>query len=116
MKYKLESTKAFGSKSSFGAAIKRFVPLVADERRHIIVAVIAMLVSTGANLVAPIIIGRAIDTYVGSKDTRGLLLSSLVLLAVYLVGILGSYTQIRTMGGVGRRVLYGLRNTLFTKL
>src|SRR6185369_11202543 len=33
-----------------------------------------------------------------------------------LVGILGSYTQIRTMGGVGRRVLYGLRNTLFTKL
>ena len=116
MKYKLESTKAFGSKSSFGAAIKRFVPLVADEQGHMVVAVAAMLISSGATLVAPIIIGRAIDTYVGSKDTRGLLLSSLVLLAVYLVGIAGSYTQIRTMGGVGRRVLYGLRNTLFTKL
>src|SRR5437868_13907382 len=75
-----------------------------------------MLVSSGATLVAPVIIGRAIDTYIRLKDTRGLLLSALVLLAVYLIGIAGSYTQILTMGGVGRRVLFGLRNTLFTKL
>ena len=47
---------------------------------------------------------------------HGLLLASLVLLAVYLVGVVSSYTQIRTMGGVGRRVLYSLRNALFTKL
>ena len=116
MKYKLENTKPFGSKSSLRAGIKRFLPLVAEERPYIIVAVIAMLTSSGATLVAPVIIGRAIDTYVRLKDTQGLLRSSLVLLAVYLVGIAGSYTQIRTMGGVGRRILYGLRNTLFTKL
>jgi len=116
MKYKLENTKPFGSKSSLRVAIKRFLPLVAEERPYIIVAVIAMLTSSGATLVAPVIIGRAIDTYVRLKDTPGLLRSSLVLLAVYLVGIVGSYTQIRTMGGVGRRILYGLRNTLFTKL
>src|SRR6202042_2643446 len=36
--------------------------------------------------------------------------------AVYLVGVVSSYTQIRTMGGVGRRVLYSLRNALFMKL
>jgi ATP-binding cassette, subfamily B, bacterial len=116
MKYKLESTKPFGSKSSLGTAFKRFLPLVAEERTHIVVAVIAMLVSSGATLVAPVIIGRAIDTYVRLKDTRGLLLSALLLLAVYLFGIVGSYTQIRTMGGVGRRVLFGVRNSLFTKL
>jgi len=116
MKYKLETTRAFGSKSSLRAGIKRFVPLVAEERGHIVVAVIAMLVSSCATLVAPIIIGRAIDTYVRLKDTQGLLLSSLALLAVYLVGIAGSYTQILTMGGVGRRVLFGVRNSLFTKL
>jgi ATP-binding cassette subfamily B protein len=38
------------------------------------------------------------------------------LLAVYLIGVAGSYTQIRTMGGVGRRVLFSLRNELFAKL
>jgi len=75
-----------------------------------------MLASSGATLVAPILIGRAIDTYVRLNDTQGLLRSALLLLAVYLVGVAASYTQIRTMGGVGRRVLYGLRNTLFTKL
>ena len=116
MKYKLENTKPFGSKSSVRAGIKRFLPLVAEERPYIIVAVIAMLTSSTATLVAPVIIGRAIDTYVRLKDMQGLLRSSLALLAVYLVGIAASYTQIRTMGGVGRRILFGLRNTLFTKL
>ncbi len=116
MKYKLENAKPFGAKSSLRAGIARFLPLVAEERGHIIVAVIAMLISSGTTLVAPIIIGRAIDTYVRLKDAQGLLRSSSALLAVYLVGIVASYTQIRTMGGVGRRVLFGLRNTLFTKL
>ena len=116
MKYKLENAKPFGAKSSLRAGIARFLPLVAEERGHIIVAVIAMLISSCATLVAPIIIGRAIDTYVRLKDAQGLLRSSSALLAVYLVGIAASYTQIRTMGGVGRRILFGLRNTLFTKL
>ena len=116
MKYKLESAKGFGAKSSVRSGFKRLQPLMAEERSHIIAAVIAMLVSSGATLVAPVIIGRAIDTYVRLKDTQGLVRSSLLLLAVYLVGIAGSYTQIRTMGGVGRRILFSLRNGLFTKL
>ncbi len=116
MKYKLENTKPFGVKGSFRAGLKRFVPLAAGERRHILVALIAMLASSCATLLAPVIIGRAIDTYIRLKDTHGLLMSALVLLAVYSAGIVASYTQILTMGGVGRRVLYRLRNALFTKL
>jgi ATP-binding cassette subfamily B protein len=116
MKYKLENAKPFGTKTSFRASIKRFLPLLAEERSRIVVALLAMLVSSTATLVAPVIVARAIDTSVRLKDTRGLLQYGLVLLAVYLVGIAGSYTQILTMGGVGRRVLFGLRNALFTKL
>ncbi len=67
-------------------------------------------------LAGPVIIGRAVDTYVRLKDSRGLLLSAALLLAIYLVGVVASYAQIRTMGGVGRRVLFSLRNALFTKL
>ncbi|HEY1239542.1 MAG TPA: ABC transporter ATP-binding protein [Bryobacteraceae bacterium] len=116
MKYKLETTKAFGAKRSLRAGVQRFVPLVVPERGHLAIAVLAMLVSSGATLVGPIIIGRAVDTYVRLKDSHGLLMSALVLLAVYLVGIVGSYTQILTMGGVGRRVLWSVRNQLFQKL
>jgi ATP-binding cassette subfamily B protein len=116
MKYKLETTKAAAGKRSLRAGIKRFAPLIVPERGRLAVAVAAMLIGSGATLAGPVIIGHAIDTYVRVKDSRGLLLSSLLLLAVCLVGVAASYTQIRTMGAVGRRVLFGLRNELFRKL
>ncbi len=116
MKYKLETTKAFGAKRSLRAGIKRFAPLIRPERGYIAVAMAAMLVSSCATLIGPIIIGRAVDTYIRLKDGRGLLLASILLLAVYVIGIIASYTQIRTMGGVGRRVLFSVRNELFAKL
>ena len=43
-------------------------------------------------------------------------MSAALLLAVYVIGVVASYTQIRTMGGVGRRVLFTVRNVLFAKL
>ena len=116
MKYKLETTKVFGGKRSLRAGIKRFAPLIVPERGRLAVAMAAMLVSSCATLVGPVIIGRAVDTFVRLKDSRGLLFSSVLLLAIYLVGVVASYTQIRTMGGVGRRVLFSLRNELFAKL
>ena len=116
MKYKLETTTAFGAKRSLRAGFKRFAPLIVPERGYLAVAMAAMLVSSGATLVGPVIIGRAVDTYVRLKDSRGLLLASALLLAVYVIGVAASYIQIRTMGGVGRRVLFSLRNELFAKL
>ena len=116
MKYKLETSKTPGGKRSLWVGIKRFVPLVVPERGPLAVAAAAMLVGSTATLIGPVIIGRAVDTFVRLKDSRGLLLSSVLLLAVYLVGVAASYTQIRTMGGVGRRVLFGVRNELFAKL
>jgi ATP-binding cassette, subfamily B, bacterial len=116
MKYKLETSKAVSKKGTVGAGVKRFVPLMKPETGLIVVALMAMLISTGTSLVGPVIIGRGVDTYVRLKDGHGLLVASLVLMAVYLVGVVFSYTQIRTMGGVGRRVLFSLRNALFMKL
>lgn len=115
-KYKLETTKAVAAKRSLRAGIKRFVPVIVPERSYLAVAVAAMLVSSAATLIGPVIIGRAVDTYVRLKESRGLLLSAAVLLAVYVIGVVASYTQIRTMGGVGRRVLFTVRNVLFAKL
>ncbi len=116
MKYKLETAKGFGTKRPLGVAVKRFIPLIVPERGPLAAAAAAMLVSSGATLVGPVIIAHAIDTYFRLKDSRGLLLASVLLLGVYLIGVAASYTQIRTMGGVGRRVLFSLRNELFAKL
>jgi ATP-binding cassette, subfamily B, bacterial len=120
MKYTLETSKAIGKgdgkRGTLGAGVKRFLPLMKPETGLVVVALLAMAISTGASLVGPIMIGRGIDTFVRLKDSHGLLVTSMVLMAVYLVGVVASYTQIRTMGGVGRRVLFSLRNALFTKL
>src|SRR6185503_12229507 len=69
-----------------------------------------------ASLTGPVLIARAIDTYIRLKDANGLLTSSLLVLAVYFAGVVASYVQIRTMGGVGRRILFQVRNSLFMKL
>ena len=119
MKYSLEaSTTAAAPKktSTLRAGVQRFVPLMKPERGLVIVALLAMAVSTCTSLTGPIIIGRGVDTYVRLKDSHGLMLAAVVLMGVYLVGVATSYVQIRTMGGVGRRVLFSLRNALFMKL
>ena len=99
-----------------GTALKRMAPLLADDKRLVAQAFVAMLVSSGASLLGPAIIGRTVDTYIQNGDFRGVLILSAILLAVYLAGLLASYFQTFAMGMVGRTVLFNLRNALFTKL
>ena len=39
-----------------------------------------------------------------------------ILLGLYVLGLFTSYGQTRLMGGVGQRVLFNLRTTIFAKL
>jgi len=116
MKYTLDSGKSPRPPASLRSGIKRFVPLVAEEKRNVVIAVATITFSSVAALVAPVLIAHTIDTYIRLKDAGGLLRFSLLVMAVYAAGVVSSYIQIRTMGGVGRRVLFQVRNTLFLKL
>ena len=49
-------------------------------------------------------------------DFGGVLRFAALLLAIFLLAFVSTYVQTKTMGSVGRRVLFALRNTLFTKL
>ena len=103
-------------KATLGAALKRLVPLMADEKRNVATAVAAMLASSLSGLLGPVIIARAVDNDVRRGDFRGVLRWAAILLGIYLVGLVASYVQTQTMGRVGRQVLYKLRNAIFTKL
>jgi ATP-binding cassette, subfamily B, bacterial len=116
MKYTLETAKGPGKKRSLRESGKKFIPLFATEKKPFIAAVFAIVLSSIATLVAPVVIVRTIDTDIRLKNTHGLLISALIVLAIYVTGSVASYVQVITMGGVGRRVLYHLRNALFTKL
>ncbi len=114
--YKLRTFEKGERTMTLSGAATSIGPLLKDEKKSIVIAIIAMAVNAAANLLSPYIISKAIDRYILSKDFHGVLVYSAILLGVFLVGLVASYLQTRVMGGVGRRVLYKLRNAIFTKL
>jgi ATP-binding cassette subfamily B protein len=92
------------------------VPLLKDEKGNLVIAFAALIINSGANLVGPVIIGFAVDHFIQSKNFQGVLMYAAILFAVYIFGIAAGYIQTIKMGGVGRRVLFNLRNTIFNKL
>ena len=101
---------------SLAGAVRRLWPLMAGERRRVVVAFGATIVSSATTLLTPIVIARAVDTAMSAGDFGGVLRLAGVLLAAYLVGLVASYVQTQQMGTVGRQVLFNLRNALFTRL
>ena len=97
-------------------AYKRLVPLMAEEKKPVIIALISILVTSATTLVVPIIVAHIIDTYMVTKNFHGVLLFSGMLAVIFLAGLVSNYLQIKTMGGVGRRLLFNLRNKIFDKL
>lgn len=77
---------------------------------------VAIIVNAATTLMGPWILGRAIDTSIAARDFNGVLRYSVVLTLLFLVALFAAYVQTRVMGGVAQRLLFRLRNTVFTKL
>ncbi len=118
MKYALNKTDIDKEKEKgvLSTALYRLVPLLATEKRSVSIALTAMVLSSAVTLIIPVLIARAVDVYMVQKNFGGLVTLSFWLFGIFCVGLVASYLQIKTMGGVGRRLLFNLRNTLFTKL
>ena len=118
MNYSLTKTdlKKQSEKGVLMTALRRLVPLMAEEKRAVTIALVAILVSSAATLIVPIIIARIVDGYIVTKNFHGVLIYSIWLLLIFIIGLVASYIQIKAMGGVGRRLLFNLRNKIFHKL
>ena len=97
-------------------AWRRLVPLMAEEKRPVMISIVAILVSSATSLVVPIIIAHIVDVYIASKNFHGVLLFSGLLAGIFIAGLISNYVQVITMGSVGRRLLFNLRNKIFGKL
>jgi ATP-binding cassette subfamily B protein len=115
MNYRLDQRDPNQSEN-LTASLARLLPVMQGEGRKIALALTAILVTSAASLSAPVVIGHIVDTVISAGDYSGLGMWSLLLLGIFLVGLVSSYLQTRTMGGVGRRILFNLRNAIFTKL
>ncbi|NRH21175.1 ABC transporter ATP-binding protein [Candidatus Gracilibacteria bacterium] len=116
MNYKLSTSTDDSPKKSMRISLRRIIPFLSEEKGKLILTFCMVILSTISNLVSPMIIGNTIDTSIQSSDYHGVFMSSLWLLLIYIIGSLASYIQTKTMGGVGRRLLFNIRNTIFNKI
>ncbi|SEW45301.1 ATP-binding cassette, subfamily B [Chitinophaga sp. YR573] len=103
-------------KNTTGRALRKLLSFLGPEKRRLINAFFTIMISSGINLTIPFLIGHTIDKYVQTKQYDGILLYSGILFVMFLISLTTSYVQTRLMGGVGQRMLYTLRNAVFTKL
>jgi ATP-binding cassette subfamily B protein len=116
MNYNLNDISASQQKVSSLRSLKKLLLLITEERKQLLFALLAILANSGLNLLGPFIIGFTIDKYVMHKNYHGVWLWAGVLLGMYMIAFVASYLQTTLMGGVGQRMLFKLRNTIFTKL
>ncbi len=116
MNYRLRTNEERKEKMTLRDAYVSLKPLLGDEKKQLLLALFAIALTSTANLMAPIMISRTIDTYFATKNFHGVLINSGILLAIFAFGVAAQYMQTMVMGGVGRRVLFKLRNAIFTKI
>lgn len=104
------------TKNSFRQAIAKLWSLIAEEKREMAIAFLAVMVSSVLSLLAPRLIAHVVDTFIADRDYHGVLVYSGIILGLYILAAIASYLQTRLMGGVGQRVLYRLRSQIFCKL
>jgi len=116
MNYNLNSLPASEVKTSTWAGLKSLLKLVEQERKKIVLAVCAILLNSSLNLLGPFLIGLTIDKYIQTKQYHGVLVFSGILFVMYMVAFVSSYFQTSLMGGVGQRIIFELRNSIFNKI
>ena len=117
MNYNLNRTPDKKEKKlPFLKSLKKLVAIISGERRNLIIAFAAIALNAALSLAGAYVIGYTVDNYVQTKDYNGILLFAGILLTMYVVAFFVNYAQMIMMGGIGQRMLYSLRNSVFNKL
>ncbi len=103
-------------KQDLSGFVKKLWPLLKPERLFLATALVAILINSGLTITAPILTGHAVDNYLLKHDYHGVLVYSLYIFLTFLGVLISGFIQTRLMGIVGQRVLFRLRNAIFTKL
>lgn len=114
MKYQLTNTAT--QTESVISAVKKFWPLLKNQKKQIVLAFVAVILSSITSLIVPLIIGFIVDKFITTKQLSGVLSWGVVLFFVYGLSAITTYFQTKLMGTVGQRLLFTLRSEIFHKL
>ena len=98
------------------ASLRKLIIIIGQERSNLAIAFSAIFLNAGLSLLGPYLIGYTIDTYIQTKEYHGVLVFAGILLVLYIIAFIVNYGQMLMMGGIGQRMLFSLRNSVFNKL
>jgi ATP-binding cassette subfamily B protein len=96
--------------------IKRLFSYMSGQKKALMLTVVLVLFTTALTVLAPILMGRAVDEYILLKDVAGLSTLLIWLTACYLVISLFTYLETLLMIRVSQYAVKRLRRELFGKL
>ena len=117
MNYDLNKTEQKDAKTkSLWSSIKDIFSLMRDDKRVAFVALCMIVLNSVLNLSAPLLLAYGVDHYVSKGDIQGILICAGSLLLIYAAGFFANYSQMIMTGGIGQRVVWNLRNSIFKKI
>jgi ATP-binding cassette subfamily B protein len=96
--------------------LKRLSAYVISFKTQLVTSIIFLFVTAATNLAGPYILKMAIDQYIAAKDLAGLANIVMAYVAINIVNFVSSNRQLYLMSGIGQRIIYRLREEMFSHL
>lgn len=94
----------------------RLLPLLRPHVRTLCWSAVLLLVTVGAELGGPLIIRHVLDVDIPGKNAHGVLMSGLLYVSLFAVGMVAAYLQVILVSRVGLSVVMSLRERAFAHL
>ena len=98
------------------AGAKDFLSYLKEDKLNLIFAFGFIFINSAANTLSPFLIALAIDTYIATSNTAGLLNIVYILVGVASITVATGYAQGMLIGKISQKTLYRLKEALFSKL
>lgn len=95
--------------------VKRIWDYLAKEKGMLFLVILMVLISSAMGLLGPFMIGKAIDDFIVTKQSSGLIVLLLWLVLIYLTHSVSIFMQNFWMIGIAQNTIYALRSDLFSK-
>jgi ATP-binding cassette subfamily B multidrug efflux pump len=105
-----------GKAANTSATMKRLWSYLAPHSRSIVGILVLSMLNAGVQAAAPVLIGRAVDDAILTKNGTLLWQYMLVLALLYVVGAITARFQFQQMGILGQRTIAKMRVELFEHL
>lgn len=108
----LETQKQRRAKNTWGT-IKQIASYLMQAKWMLILVILMVMISSAMGLLGPYLIGMAIDDYIVTSQTSGLLILIGWLILIYVLHSVSIFLQNFWMVGIAQKTVYTLRKELF---